>query len=359
MGKPRIIGVHDGPMHSDEVFAVAALSMIMDVDIVRTRDPEILKTCDMRVDVGDNYNHQTKDYDHHMQWFNVRHQRPFKKYVDGKPKEFPDGPLRSGFGLIWLHYGKDIIMKVLTEIYTPEQYCTFEESDFLDLFEAIDNGIVAYIDACDNGEQKKFLLNVSPFRNSDITKIVAIFNPTIQEQRCWVDANTSEANYHRQFMAAMNIAKLLLRREIASQSELLYFRRPFMKLIAEMPQNEEILVLDQYIPWSYAYGRAGSATNGVEMIVYPAANGNWMCQTPYYYFKRDSQKYPAVMKDGSPRQYKHQAPVEICALRDQALCEATGIADLSFVHKGGHLGVAKTKEAAIALAQYFIDHSRQ
>ena len=360
MSDKILIGVHNGPMHSDEVFGVAALSLIMDVDFVRTRDPEILKKCDMRVDVGDNYNHATKDYDHHMAWFNVRHKPPYKKRLpDGTYKEFKEGPTRSGFGLIWLHYGLEIIKEVISLAYPPEHLKRFKEIDYLDIFESLDNGFVSYIDAVDNGQQREFYLDQSPFRGSDLSRLISVYNPTVMEQQNWLREDTSDIQYAAQFQAAVNLAKIILRRDILNQSELIYYRGPFMDKLSAMGENDQILVLDEFMPWAYAYNRAGNATNGLEMMVYPSASGTWMCQTPYYYIKRDGGTYPSKMADGSQRRYKHQAPVDICGLRDQELSDKVGIPDLVFVHKGGHLGVAKTKEGAIQLAQYFIDKSRK
>lgn len=50
------IGTHDGVFHADEVLACTMLRYIhIDVEIVRTRNPEILKKMDYLVDVGGVY----------------------------------------------------------------------------------------------------------------------------------------------------------------------------------------------------------------------------------------------------------------------------------------------------------------
>ena len=59
--------MHGGAFHADDVFAVAILKSIYpDLRVVRTRDPKKLRGADARVDVGNKYNHKTKDYDHHQ-----------------------------------------------------------------------------------------------------------------------------------------------------------------------------------------------------------------------------------------------------------------------------------------------------
>ena len=61
------IGTHNGVFHADDVFACATLSLIFpDSEIVRSRDPKILASCDFRVDVGGKYDPSTNDFDHHQ-----------------------------------------------------------------------------------------------------------------------------------------------------------------------------------------------------------------------------------------------------------------------------------------------------
>lgn len=62
------IATHDGIFHADEVMAIAILKTAycdVDIQIIRTRNPELLATADIRVDVGGKYNPGTGDYDHH------------------------------------------------------------------------------------------------------------------------------------------------------------------------------------------------------------------------------------------------------------------------------------------------------
>jgi uncharacterized UPF0160 family protein len=60
------IGVHDGRMHFDEILALAMLQVFGEYtfEVVRTRDPKVLDTCDMLVDVGMVFDGKTK-FDHH------------------------------------------------------------------------------------------------------------------------------------------------------------------------------------------------------------------------------------------------------------------------------------------------------
>ena len=54
------MAVHNGIFHADDVFGVALMQSIYnDLEIIRTRDDELIKTCDIVSDVGNG------KYDHH------------------------------------------------------------------------------------------------------------------------------------------------------------------------------------------------------------------------------------------------------------------------------------------------------
>ena len=66
---PKTIGTHNGTFHCDEALACYMLKLLpeySDARITRTRDPELLKDCDLVVDVGGVYDPSTHRYDHHQ-----------------------------------------------------------------------------------------------------------------------------------------------------------------------------------------------------------------------------------------------------------------------------------------------------
>lgn len=67
------IGTHDGVFHCDEALACFLLKQLptyADAVIVRSRNPDILKDCDIVVDVGGEYDCTKHRYDHHQRDFN-------------------------------------------------------------------------------------------------------------------------------------------------------------------------------------------------------------------------------------------------------------------------------------------------
>ena len=70
---------------------MAALTLLDEpVEIVRTRDREVMAACDLRVDVGFAYDPASGDFDHH--------QREFSEVR-------PNGIGYASFGLIWREFG--------------------------------------------------------------------------------------------------------------------------------------------------------------------------------------------------------------------------------------------------------------
>jgi len=74
--------------------------------IKRTRDLEILAEQDIVVDVGGVYDHSKKRYDHHQKEFNIAY-----------PTKNNASPIRmSSAGLIYLHYGREVIANCVEQI---------------------------------------------------------------------------------------------------------------------------------------------------------------------------------------------------------------------------------------------------
>ena len=68
---PVTIGTHDGTFHCDEVLACWMLKQLpqyKEAEIVRTRDPAKLSTCEIVVDVGAVYDADALRFDHHQRY---------------------------------------------------------------------------------------------------------------------------------------------------------------------------------------------------------------------------------------------------------------------------------------------------
>jgi len=143
-----VIGTHNGHFHADEALAVSMLKELptyRDAQLIRTRDPAVLAECHTVVDVGGEYEDDKKRYDHHQRGFEV---------------VFPGHTTKlSSAGLVYMHYGKDIITAV-TGLEGADRDLLYEKiyTDFIEAFDANDNGInvLAPKDLEKAGLEKKF-----------------------------------------------------------------------------------------------------------------------------------------------------------------------------------------------------------
>ncbi|KAF7267616.1 hypothetical protein GWI33_019108 [Rhynchophorus ferrugineus] len=145
---PRLmkkIGTHSGVFHCDEALACFMLKQLpdySDAEIIRTRDPKILEECDIVVDVGGEYDPKHNRFDHHQRGF----KETFHSVQPELSKDKYDNIVLSSAGLVYAHFGLDIITRVLAKknlIGTSESI----KGVFLHVYD----NLIEEIDAIDNG----------------------------------------------------------------------------------------------------------------------------------------------------------------------------------------------------------------
>ena len=154
------VGTHNGIFHYDELISIALISILHagKVTVVRTRDPNVLKACDIVVDVGGGI------FDHHM--------------PGGNGKRESGTPYASS-GLVWQAFGDEILKSL---------GCT---KDYIALCkERVDMEIIEDLDKIDNGIKAR-----SPF------EYIAYFLPNWDEATstdfCFMDALHTTASILR------------------------------------------------------------------------------------------------------------------------------------------------------------------
>ena len=130
------IGTHNGAFHCDEVLACSMLKSLpqyRDAELIRTRDPKVLKDCDIVVDVGGVFDPKSHRYDHHQQ--------AFKESMSTLDKGKWVTKLSSA-GLVYAHFGRDVIAQITGTT----------DHDLLDkIYEKVYEKFMEEIDAVDNG----------------------------------------------------------------------------------------------------------------------------------------------------------------------------------------------------------------
>ena len=102
----KTIVTHSGTFHADEALAIAMLRRLpayQHHQIVRTRDPALIATGDIVVDVGGEYQPQKNWFDHH--------QRSFTENYSKKPQH--SKIKLSSAGLVYKHFGQQVIETIV------------------------------------------------------------------------------------------------------------------------------------------------------------------------------------------------------------------------------------------------------
>lgn len=285
------IVTHSGSFHSDDVFAIAAFQLLLGIetlDIIRTRDEQIISTADYVVDVGGVYDHTHKRYDHHQIGAPVR----------------DNGIPYSGFGLVWKHYGSEIAKSEAVAA-------------------AIDKQLVQAIDAGDNG------ISLYTLRDTGITPV-----ELHQIIGSYAPAWGSEDDKDKCFMAAVDFARAYLTRTIKKEKAKLQMEE-LVESVYNLASDKRILEFDVPIPMS-----ALISHEDVEVVLCPddpASNDNWVAT--------------CVRKRQDTFESRVSFPEKWAGLRNTDLQNESGISDAIFCHKARFLFVAASKESALQAAQ--------
>jgi uncharacterized UPF0160 family protein len=283
---------HNGSFHADDVFALATLSLLHDgeLEIVRTRDPQLIAASDLRVDVGQRNDPATGDFDHHQR---------------GGAGERPNGIRYASFGLVWRAYG--------ARVSGSEEIAT-----------RIDEVLVQGIDANDTGQTltQSLIGQVSPFT---VSHAVAALN--VQ----W-DEDASAKAQRRAFDEALAFATGIVRREIhaaAAQAR----AAALVRSAIERAEDPRLIELDRGMPWHREL--VPNAPQAL-FVVYPR-EGDWGLQA-----------VPRVLGEFANRK---DLPERWAGMSDGELAAVTGVPDARFCHIGRFIAVADSREGVLALAR--------
>lgn len=166
MNSRKIIGTHDGKFHCDEVLACAMLKLLpqyADATVKRTRNPTILDTCDIVVDVGGVFDHSVHRYDHHQRYrldskmpnvFSLLmffSDRAFQESFSSLKPGFPWVTRLSSAGLVYVHFGQEIISQLLA--------ISIESELVQETYKRVYEGFIEEIVMVCSPVMKMFLLN--------------------------------------------------------------------------------------------------------------------------------------------------------------------------------------------------------
>ncbi|OJT12934.1 UPF0160 protein MYG1, mitochondrial [Trametes pubescens] len=318
----KVIGTHNGTFHCDEALAVYLLKHTKaygDADLKRTRDPAVLNTCDIVVDVGGVYDETTQRFDHHQRGFEEIFGHGFSTKL-------------SSAGLVYKHFGKQIIANRLQMGEDEPKVETLWlklYKEFIEAIDAIDNGISQY----PTDLKPRYRLR------TDVSARVGYLNPAWNQS---VDSQTVDAKFQD--------ASALVGSEFMNRLD--YYANAWLPardlVIAALNKRKEIdpsghiILFEQFAPWKEHLFELE------ESLAIPEA------EKPIYVLYPDETannwRIQAVPVSPESFESRKALPEKWRGIRDDALSQLSGVDGCIFIHASGFIGGNKTKDGVLNLA---------
>lgn len=320
------IGTHNGFFHSDEALAIYMLKRLpeyKDAEVIRTRDPTILDSCDIVVDVGGVYDPSTNRYDHH--------QREFDVYFDDNHTVTK----LSSAGLVYKHFAK----RIFREVYGVKDD---EIAEYV--YQTVYDRFIESVDAIDNGVPISD--GVLKYKwNTDLGSRVGRLNPS------WIDV---DVNSDERFVRAIEVAGQDFEHFVTNILNVTLpakacFEEAFARRY-ETHASGRIIEMVKSCPFSdflYKYESDNDVPKDERILFYMShdkAANNW--------------RATAVKEKDSQFTSRMPFPKRLRGLRDKELEAESGIPDLVFVHATGFTCAGKTKESVLKLFDLALEECR-
>ena len=217
---PRSVGTHNGSFHADEVTACALLIVtdLVDPDkIFRTREMDVLKTCEFVCDVGGVYDPEKRLFDHHQAEYTGHF---------------------SSAGMILLY------------LFTTGHFTEAE-------YNLLNHTLVMGVDAHDNGVEHH-VPGVCTY-----SQLISNFTPIEYD----VAPEVQDAAFHN----ALDFAIGHLRRMLERYRYIHSFQ---MLVQTAMKENKQCLIFDRPIPWMDCFFDLEGEKHPALFIIMPSGD-NW------------------------------------------------------------------------------------
>ncbi len=291
------IVTHSSGFHTDDIFAVATLSLLLEKEgkeftITRSRDMNIAEKADYLVDFGSIYDPKIKRFDHHQ---------------EGGAGKRENGIPYASFGLVWKEYGTQISGNAVVA-------------------ERIDKMIVQPVDFVD-ADPKGMTLFESPVKDLhpfDLGMIKILFAPTWKEDILKIDET---------FLTLVSYAKALLSRMIVYYCDELEGERYVLEAYKNSEDKRLIILENSEYPWLRVLPELPEPL----YVVYKnIKNDTWSikCVRDFWSYK--------TRKD---------LPESWAGKTDKELEAVTGVSGAVFCHNARFMAVNKTKDGILRMAE--------
>lgn len=290
---------HWGSFHADEVFATALLvDLFPDAEIIRSRKPELIQPAAGRIvyDVGGTFDPTRRVFDHHQ---------------PGAPTR-EDGTPYSAFGLVWRQFGQSYLDKRLPPGIAPLAFENFDRQMVLPI-DLLDNGIVPPS-------------HLGDFQSLSLNALIADVMPT------WLE-DDGGGGERAAFDTAVAMAAAIMANRVRHIGAKLEAEALIGRSI-EASGASKVLILETGMPWHGIM--SNRACDHFRLVVHPRSDGDWMVS--------------AIPLRKGDYETRLDLPAEWAGLEGAALEEKAGIAGAVFCHLKRFIAVARTRQAALAMA---------
>ena len=319
------LGVHGGKFHLDDVLCCYLISslygerlnnkVVIHRSILNGKD---LENCDFVMDVGMEYIHSKRHYDHHQKDFNETYKNRSIKL--------------SASGLIWKHYGQEIVQTLLTDIKGFKYKLTSHKIEIIT--DKIYDSIFSFVDAKDNGinQYSTPITQKAAYNdNSNLGYFVSLFNEN------WFEDLTSDEILEH-FKKAMNIVGE-------------YFMKIFIKTVYSIQAQK---IVNKALKERFKY-RSDGRVLVLEDSRIPSNifKINQKINPKILYivgFEKERKVYSAkAVNENDSYKTILPFPKEWRGLPENKLSDITGIPNSTFCHSNGFIASNKTLEGALQM----------
>jgi uncharacterized UPF0160 family protein len=305
-----IIVTHGGKFHADDAWAVAVLHVLFpDAAIVRTRDPEIIATADVVIDVGGVWDPAAGRFDHHQKGFEGAR---------------PSGVPYASAGLVWREYGARCVARLAAD--HAGRHIADEMAR--DIAYAIDADVVQYLDLSDVGAAKN-----AP-GGYGLSAVISGFNPNWLDEERLGYGEAADAFRLAQFRRAMDVL-------IDVMVNAVKYRVGAMLALeqvrgAQRLEGGRLLYLpNSALPWSSVVRK--EMPDVLFVVSHNIGEGRHMLHT----VSASTDSFAA----------RADLPAAWAGLRDADLAAVTGVPDAGFCHNGRFIAAARSYEGIMTMAR--------
>ena len=328
------IGTHSGIFHADDATALMMLvnytKEFKGSEIYRSRDKKFLDAMDLVVDVGGVYDPKINRYDHHQKGFEETFNENFKTKL-------------SGSGLIYKHFGKEIIKNSLEEIFENDlalkKYKIDLKQDELDiLYVELYQKFFECLDGVDNGIER-YPKDVKPnyrLNHTSLVDRVSSLNPS------WWEDSTEDILVL--FKRAMKLTQIDFLRSLTFSFAVNFISKAIVQKAfdkrLETDESGEIVYLEKACFWKESVFKIEEQMNLVGKIKYVLFQSR----------SDNSFRVQCVPVELGSFSNRWSLKKEWRGLDLDNLRKVSNIEDIVFCHHSGFIGGARSFKSALNMA---------